>query len=422
MRSDVQDLIDHHVRNPYGHIAKAWQRAMDLLQPTPAQLEHGLALHLDSVAIDTFGFLPMVWTQETVRKAKQWQDEGIGAKAYFEKFTYIRLHDCVHEEAATKEFLSALRSSGLNGMVLTAGGGEALENCLRQMACYTHVCQSLHRHMSQVTTAEEFREARRAGRFGVIWSVNGPPPMGDLADPDAILDAVETWYHLGVRLMHISYNRRNLMGDGCTEAADGGLSDLGREFVHKLNEVGIIVDTPHSGRQTTLDAAALSRKPMMASHIGAKTLHNHPRCKSDEEIDAIAATGGLMGIYALPNLLGPNATLATVLDHLDYIAGRAGVDHVCIATDSRYNPPWPADLGPYPTKRNMTDRVGAWKPEHKANRSEEHLHGTLAWTNWPLYSVGLVQRGYSDEDIRKILAGNFMRVLEANRPVRRGTE
>ena len=194
--------------------------------------------------------------------------------------------------------------------------------------------------------------------------------------------------------MHLTYNRRNFMGDGCAEPANGGLSELGRALIAKMNEAGIIVDTPHSGMQTTLDAAKASRKPMMASHTGAKAVFDHMRCKSDAELKAIAATDGLVGVYAMPNMLGPGATLATMLDHVDYIAKLVGVGHV----SHRYR----HDLSAALAQRG--DRLPArplqsrwWGNWNKANQplpsTDEAAAGSLAWTNWPLYTVGLVMRG-----------------------------
>jgi len=271
--------------------------------------------------------------------------------------------------------------------------------------------------LAQAGSSKEVYEAAAQGRVAVIWSVNGPPIVGKLIDPDEELSWVETWYNLGVRLMHLTYSRRNFVGDGCAEPANGGLSELGRDLVRKMNEVGIIVDTPHSGIQTTLDAAKVSQRPIMASHTGARAILNHMRCKTDEEIKAIAGTGGLIGVYAYPNMLGPDATLNTMLDHIDYIAQLVGTDHVAIGTDINYHAPWPKELTGYPKSRYSASWWGNWNSQNQPlPYTDEAATGSLAWTNWPLYTVGLVTRGYSDADIEKILGKNLMRVLDANRP------
>jgi membrane dipeptidase len=187
-----------------------------------------------------------------------------------------------------------------------------------------------------------------------------------------------------------------------------------------MNRVGIIVDIPHSGERTTIDAAEASGKPMMASHTGAKAVYDHMRCKSDEALRAIAAGGGLIGVNALPSLLGPDATLNTMLDHIDHIANVVGVEHVAIGTDNTYSGQWPEGLSGYPNARFNSRWWGNWSAQNHplSGQSDDAAVGSLAWTNWPLYTVGLVKRGYSDEDIEEILSGNFLRVLEANRPER----
>jgi membrane dipeptidase len=217
--------------------------------------------------------------------------------------------------------------------------------------------------------------------------------------------------------MHLTYNRRNFVGDGCAESANGGLSELGRDLVMEMNRVGIVVDIPHSGKQTTLDAADVSEKPIMASHTAAEGIFKHIRCKSDEEIKAIAGTGGLIGVYVLPNMLGPEATLSTMLDHVDYIADLVGTDHVAIGTDTSYAAPFPDGIKGYPNARFDTRWWGNWNERNQfLPTSDEASSGSLAWTNWPLYTVGLVMRGYSDEELKMILGGNFLRILDSNRP------
>jgi len=156
---------------------------------------------------------------------------------------------------------------------------------------------------------------------------------------------------------------------------------------------------------------------MMASHTGARAVFDHMRCKSDEEIKAIADTDGLVGVYVLPNMLGPGATINTMLDHVQHIVKVAGADHAAIGTDTNYSAGWPAGLTGYANARFDGRWWGGWNAEnHPLPPSDEASAGSLAWTNWPLYTVGLVCRGFSESEIEGILGGNFLRVLEANRP------
>ncbi|HRU05087.1 MAG TPA: membrane dipeptidase [Candidatus Brocadiia bacterium] len=398
-------------------IETAWRRGLEALKPSQAQLEHGLELHGRVLACDNFGFLPQVFTPEVERLFKELRDGAVGAEALRWRTNMLRERAATRDEAAARVFARAVRATGLKCMVQTVAEGKSREEDIKRMACSRQNCRVFRDILAQAGSADEIREIAASGRMAVVWSVNGPPIVGKLQDRDEELSWVQTWYNLGVRLMHLTYNRRNFIGDGCAERANGGLSELGRDLVDEMNRVGIIVDTPHSGRQTTLDAARCSKKPVMASHTGARALFDHMRCKSDEEIKAIADTDGLVGVYVLPNMLGPGATINTMLDHVQHIAKVAGADHVAIGTDTTYSSGWPEGLTGYANARFSPQWWGGWNAEnHPLPPSDEASAGSLAWTNWPLYTVGLVCRGFSDREIEAILGGNFLRVLEANRP------
>jgi len=398
----------------------AWDRGIEVLCPTDEQLEHGLHLHESLLACDTFGFAPSVFGADFAQRWNELKESYIGARQLGWESGMIRGVAATYDQAAAEEFILALQATGLRAMVNTVAEGKSREQDIKRMAMSRQLMRVFRKHMVQAGSADEVREAREAGRIAVIWSCNGPPIVGLLEDRTEELSWVETWYNLGIRLMHLTYNRRNFIGDGCAEKANGGLSALGYELVAEMNRVGIIVDIPHSGERTTIDAAEASSKPMMASHTGAKAVYNHMRCKSDEALRAIAATGGLIGVNALPSLLGPDATIHTMLDHIDHIANLVGVEHVAIGTDNTYSGQWPEGLSGYPSARFRGTWWGNWSAENHplSGQSDDAAAGSLAWTNWPLFTVGLVSRGYSDEDIERILSGNFLRVLEANRPER----
>src|SRR5581483_8669755 len=130
------------------------------------------------------------------------------------------------------------------------------------------------------------------------------------------------WAHArGLVMLQLTYNSRNFVGSGCMERVDDGLSTFGARFVRRLNDLGVIVDISHCGTSTTLAACRRSGKPVVASHTAARALHDHPRAKSDEELRAIAATGGVVGVCAVPFFLGDTATsIEDMLDHIDDVA------------------------------------------------------------------------------------------------------
>ena len=173
--------------------------------------------------------------------------------------------------------------------------------------------------VQKATHPDDVRKAKEEGRHCQFISLNGLPGGFNVGDLDAGLRMVDTFYHMGCRMMHLTYNLRTLLGDGCAERADGGLSEFGREVVERMNQVGILVDVPHSGRQTTLDAARASSVPMAASHTACQSVYDHARGKSDEELKTIAGTGGFVGICCIPHFLGERATIVDMLNHLDYL-------------------------------------------------------------------------------------------------------
>jgi membrane dipeptidase len=178
----------------------------------------------------------------------------------------------------------------------------------------------------------------------------------------------------------------------------------------------VIVDVAHSGWQTCLDTARVSELPVVASHSCAWALNQHHRCKPDEVIQAIVDTGGTMGITNVPAFLGGQGDIGTMLDHIDYVAGKFGVDHVTIGTDRAYvSPTTERENSKIPGRgRQRTRWEALWQPNdaiYDPEWQQERQTQSLAWTNWPVFTIGLVQRGYSDADIKQIVGGNMLRVM-----------
>jgi len=397
-------------------IQSARQRALEVLQPTDADLERGLRLHRESVVCDAFGFLPNVWTEALVAEMAGLREDHVGARESHYRNINLRSTAALWDEAGAREYLAAVKAAGISALVQTAGEGKTRELDIKRMAVFHGVCQAFESHLFMGGWADHAQRAKAEGRTCVFLSVNGPPCPWAMHDADEELGWLETWHQLGVRLMHLTYNRRNAVGSGCMEDRDDGVSVFGRDLIARMNEIGIVVDTSHSGPQTTLDAAALSDRPMVASHSGCRALHDHPRNKSDAAIEAIAATGGLIGMTVLPGFLGRSGDLNALIDHIDHAVSLVGAEHVAIGTDVCYVPPWPKGLQGFPGARWSSQWWGAWKPEYASPPSDEHLAGSLAWTNWPMYTVGLVSRGHADEDIRGIIGGNILRVIADNEP------
>jgi membrane dipeptidase len=169
-----------------------------------------------------------------------------------------------------------------------------------------------------------------------------------------------------------------------------------------------VVDTSRCGPKTTLDACAATQRPLVASHTSAGALYEIDRAKSDEEIRAIANTGGLVGVYAVPFFLSPQEepAIESMLDHIDYIAQLVGWQHVGVGTD------WPLQMSQW-ALRNVANpwmQAFGFTPEHRIDCTR-HLKGFTDYRDFPNITRGLVARGYSDDEARGILGENFLRVL-----------
>ena len=400
---------------------KAWQSALDLLQPSPAQLEHGLALHQHLFAMDHFAFLPSsTWNHTIVSKWDELKARNIGQRELSRRIQFMQYDECCRDPECAQRFRDSIRASGLKCMVQTVAEGKSLEEDACRMAGNIQLLRHFRDTIAQAGSPEEIKAINDEGKVAVIWSVNGPPIVGELQDLEQELSRIDDWRRFGVRLMHLSYNRRNFIADGCAEPSDGGLSELGRDLIARLNKAGIIVDVPHTGRRSSIEAAKASSRPIMASHTAARALFDFIRCKDDETLKAIADGDGLIGVYTYAGMLGGSDDLAMALNHIEYIAKLVGVEHVGIGTDLQYAHNWPEEvyaMRPYPNAEFTGNRWwGNWKKHpHEPKKPDESASGSLAWTNWPLYTVGLVTRGFSDDDIAKILGQNFLRVLAANK-------
>jgi membrane dipeptidase len=424
MTPEARQLELLHLESPYPVIRTAWEAALERLKPDRKVLERGLELHAGELSLDHFGFLPAIHTPELEAAWNALREAQLGGSEFHFELSLLRQRAGTRTPEALREFLYALAASGLSGMIQTAAEGKSLEQDLKRLASFRGIERAAGGALSTFGSAEELAALHAKGTFALALSVNGPPLTANLMDPRDEFQWLETWHDLGVRLMHLTYNRRNPVGDGCMEETNAGLSDLGRELVARLNRLGIIIDVPHSGEQTCLDAIAASTRPVMATHTGRKSFCNHPRTKSDKVLKAIADSGGLVGVVALPSLLGGEGSLTTLLDAVEDMVALIGSEHVAISTDYAHKSPSPPEYshGSLRGAEYNPSWWGIWKPGGaQGSKSTEHFGGSLHWTNWPLFTVGLATRGFSDDAIKNILGANFQRVLAANAPAPAGS-
>ena len=208
--------------------------------------------------------------------------------------------------------------------------------------------------------------------------------------------------------MLLTFNTKNYLGDGCTERSDTGLSYLGMEVVQRLNEIGIMIDLSHCGVQTGLDAIRCSKDPVLFNHTGAQALNpGVARLKSDEQLRAIADKGGLVGISAIPNQLSsrPEQGIQDMLNHIDYVKNLVGIDHAAIGLDNIFG-------DQVANHRELAASKGVDFRRSTMNLAAEYMHGIESPLEWRNIVRGLVSRAYSDEEIRKVVGGNALRIMQ----------
>ncbi|MCA9014973.1 MAG: membrane dipeptidase [Planctomycetaceae bacterium] len=392
-------------------ILHARKVAIDILKPTPQQLEHGLQLHADSLVFDSYGFAPRAAIDGDKLAA------AINAHASTAELQDLRedmgMTRCVTDPAEQREFKEAFDAAGVTCIFQNAGEeGQDPLRLIKRLARFTYTTDMLADFVSKAVTPDDIVQAKKEGRHCLYLTGNGVPLTQQWETTTDEMKYMRIFYQLGIRMMHMTYNRRNMLGDGCAEPANAGLSDFGRTVVGEMNRLGIIPDVAHSGWQTSLETAQVSEKPVVASHTTCASLHHHIRSKPDNVIKAIVDTGGLIGICCIPRYLGGSGDISRLLDHIDYVVKKFGIDHIAIGTDVAYS----SRNGALESKKVPKAPASRtpWRSLWPADSFQEtpEMRTSVSWTNWPLFTVGLVQRGYSDADIQKIIGGNMLRVCQ----------
>ena len=386
------------------------QAALAILKADARTLERGLRLHAESIIFDGYGFSPRAALDgDAYADAVNRGASNAELKDLREEMSMTRY---VSDPAEQREYRDAWRSSGVTCIFQNAGEeGQDPLRLIKRLARFTYATDMLQEVVSKAAVPDDILTAKKQRRHSLYFTGNGVPLTQQWVSIPDELRYLKIFYQLGIRMMHLTYQRRNMIGDGCAEKANAGLSDFGRAVIAEMNRVGVIPDCAHSGWQTSLEAAQVSEKPVVASHTTCAKLHPHIRSKPDEVIKAIAATGGYVGICCISRFLRGRGDINALLDHVDHVVKTVGADHVTLGTDVAYTSQNAAaerkKVPPSRSRRRKEFRslwpADDYRPTSQAGRS-------IAWTNWPLFTVGLVSRGYSDEDIRKIIGGNVLRV------------
>lgn len=307
--------------------------------------------------------------------------------------------------------LDEIRASGMRGCVVTLGNpalqtpSDAYADMEKERQGHEARFKTMPDRLMRATSVKDLDAAAQRKAIGLIYYLQNITLIGD--DLEKLNDLKDK----GIRIIQLTYNMRNLVGDGCLERQNSGLSTFGVELVQRMNAMSLLVDLSHCGDATTLDGIAQSKKPVAITHSACRAVFEHPRNKTDATLRALADRGGVVGIFQINPYLGARErnTLDDFLAHIDHAVKVAGVEHVGIGSDREHRriPDTPE------AKQKLIDELSRLRPVNAAS------------FRWPFFILelnhprrmetiadGLAKRGYKGDAIDKILGRNFYRLFQ----------
>jgi membrane dipeptidase len=299
-------------------------------------------------------------------------------------------------------------------MGLVGNGAHRFDSVLQDIADANGWIQQYPQSFMPVLRASDLAAAKHSGRTGFIYNIQ------DTSSMEGDISRVTLLKNLGVRIIQLTYNKRNLCGDGCLEPENAGLSDFGHQVVGQINASGILLDLSHGGRRTISEAATASKVPPAVTHTACRNLVDNQRNMYDDQMREIAEKGGVVGIYLIAYLrsgIGQpalNARREDLLAHLEHAVNVCGEDHVGIGTDGSVSALVIDESALANQKKRFEERT---KQGFATAGEGPEVFNYVQGYNSPrrLFTLAqdLSQRGWSSARIEKIIGGNFARLLTA---------
>ncbi|HET8678855.1 MAG TPA: membrane dipeptidase [bacterium] len=360
------------------------------------------ALHRDALIIDTLSGEPTVFSPAMLARLDELTGRAAPAAEVLAEMDRLGSDALVRGELP--EYWEWWEASGVDVISHTVGPFGRIpfsyEAALAGLAGLVRKFDALDR-LAKITRAADITRARAEGKCGTILNFQNTTAFG------LDLDILDFFYDLGVRVIQLTYNSRNFVGDGCTERTDGGLSHFGLQVIARMNRRGILIDLSHCGLRTTMEAIRASDRPVAITHSFSRELSPHDRGKTDEIMRALAERDGYFGVLIVPFFITPEpqATLEHFAAHVDRVVKIMGVERVGIGTD------WGA-VFPKPLETLLDAEMlrFGFRPEHRTSWGAR-VQGFGSWRDWPNITRALVGRGYSDGDITGLLGTNFLRIF-----------
>ena len=384
--------------------------------------DEAIKLHKEALVIDsqqppiTSGSL----FTDNMRKALDgWYKDGLSQAETRGLLSNMIADEIQNDQDARNQYLDLWEKSGVNIASGTYAGPAKMEDAyqisVNGIANAISIINAIPEKLMLVTTSDHIIEAHETKKYGIIFDFQDTTPFG------TDLNKVDFFYNLGLRVVQLTYNLRNLVGDGCTEIHKSGLTYFGKELVGKLNDMNILVDVSHCSEQVGWDTIETSKSPVVITHSASAAIFEHDRGKTDKLAKAIADNGGFFGVVIIPGFIQGSNTgnLDHWAMHIEHLVNVMGIDHICIGTDKMGPGPGTESLFEYPGEMPFA-KAGefswqGWQEKHRVNgpsASGIKLEGYNDFGDWPNLTIKLAERGFNEEEIRKMLGLNYLRVYK----------
>ena len=308
----------------------------------------------------------------------------------------------------SEEVFQQINWGGISAIHVTICYHEDFQEMVQNVIDWNRRFEDYSSLIFQGRTASDVLKARKEGRTAIFFGFQNCSPIEDN------IGLVEVCHQLGVRFMQLTYNNQSLLGTGCYEENDPGITRMGKQVIKEMNRVGLVVDMSHSAERSTLEAIEISERPIAITHANPTFWHPALRNKSDEVLKALGESGGMLGFSVYPHHLkdGSNCTLESFCTMIADTADLMGINSIGIGTDLCQNQP---------------DSVVEWMRNGTWTNDRDYGEGSASFAGFPdqpewfrdnrdfaNIESGLLSKGFSNEDVELVMGKNWLNFFEAS--------
>ena len=308
----------------------------------------------------------------------------------------------------SEEVFQQINWGGISAIHVTICYHEDFQEMVQNVIDWNRRFEDYSALIFQGRTASDVLKARKEGRTAIFFGFQNCSPIEDN------IGLVEVCHQLGVRFMQLTYNNQSLLGTGCYEENDPGITRMGKQVIKEMNRVGLVVDMSHSAERSTLEAIEISERPIAITHANPTFWHPALRNKSDEVLKALGESGGMLGFSVYPHHLkdGSNCTLESFCTMIADTADLMGINSIGIGTDLCQNQP---------------DSVVEWMRNGTWTNDRDYGEGSASFAGFPdqpewfrdnrdfaNIESGLLSKGFSNEDVELVMGKNWLNFFDAS--------